>query len=321
MAPRLHARHEKIYLKGMYISLTLYLLSKYSQGMRKLSTDKRVMILSALSEGMSVRATGRMCGVADRTTLRLLVDAGQLARDHHDITVRNLRCDHIEADEAWSFIGGKEKAKKAGANVHGDCWVWTAIDRDTKLIPAYRVGDRGAEDARQFMIDLGSRINGRFALSTDAHHPYLRAVAEAVGTRVDYGTITKVFGQREGEIRYSPPVCLGCRKYEVFGLPNRDEIGTSRIERNNLTLRMESRRFTRLTNGHSKKFINHCHAVAWHFWRYNFARKNIALGGKTPAQAAGLADKPLTIRDFVDMLEEEERRVAGGGRINRADRK
>lgn len=269
--------------------------------------------MNALSEGMSVRGTSRLAGVAKLTVARLICDAGRLARDHHDLTVRGLRCRHIEADEAWSFIGGKEKAKKAGANVHGDCWIWSAIDRDTKLIPSYFVGDRGSDSALAFMFDLASRIDGHFAISTDGHAPYFDAIARALGDRVDYGQIVKIFGKQQEEARYSPAACIGCRKYELLGLPDPREIGTSRIERNNLTLRMESRRFTRLTNAHSKIFTNHVHAVAWHFWRYNFARLNQAIG-TVPAVAAGL------IADFVDMLEQEERVHAKGGRINRAER-
>jgi len=275
--------------------------------MRKLSREKRAAIISALVEGSSVNSTARLVGCSKVTVLRLLADVGTLCADHHDLTVRGLSSRRIQCDEVWSFIGGKEKAKKQGALVHGDCWVHVAIDADTKLTIAYLVGSRDTATAKAFMLDVADRIDTRVQVTTDGHRPYLEAVEAAWGGEVDYAMLVKRFeAERAGEARYSPPKCTGCEKHRVSGEPDADHISTSYVERSNLTLRMRTRRFARLTNAFSRLFENHAHAVALHYWWVNFGRKHQTLK-TTPAVAAGIADRAYTVLDLVDMLEREEK--------------
>lgn len=279
--------------------------------MRKLSTERRAMVLSALCEGSSVNATARMCGVSKITVLRLLADAGSLAAEYHDLTVNALDTERVEVDEAWSFVGGKELAKARGADVHGDAWVWVGMDADSKLVISYRVGDRDAENARAFMGDLASRLSRRVQLTSDGLSAYPEAVEAAFGGEVDYAQLIKEYqSDREGEVRYSPPKCTGCKRRPRQGSPTPELISTSYVERQNLSLRMGSRRFTRLTNSFSKKLENHAHAVALHYLWYNFGRKHMTLK-TTPAVAAGIASRPMTMLDFVALLEREER-IRGG---------
>jgi IS1 family transposase len=277
--------------------------------MRKLTTEKRAAILTALIEGNSIASTCRMVGVAKLTVLRLLADAGSFCADFHNLNVRRLLSARVEADELWSFCGCKNATKLAGGIGHGDIWTWTAIDADTKLCISYLVADRGRDSANAFMLDLASRVSSRIQLSTDGHKSYPEAVNLAFGKEVDYATITKTYkSERVGEGRYSPPRVTGCTKHPVTGEPVMEHASTSYAERVNLSIRMGSRRFTRLTNGFSKRAENHAAAVALHFWHYNFARKHATLK-TTPAVAAGIADTAYTMFDLALMIEDEERKL------------
>lgn len=288
--------------------------------MRKLSTEKRTAILTALVEGCSINSTARMAGVAKLTVLRLLADVGQLCHDHHDLTVRDLASKRVQLDEIWSFVGCKQKNKERGKSGDGDCWTWTAIDADSKLAVSYLVGLRDSGYAAEFVQDVASRLKGRAQLTTDGLGLYIEAVEGAFGADVDFAQLVKHYGAvQEGPARYSPAQCTGCSRRRVTGKPDPEHISTSYVERQNLTLRMGSRRFTRLTNAFSKKWENHGYAVALHFWFYNFARVHKTLG-TTPAVAAGIASRAMTVQDLVHMLEREEQKLEGGGRINRESR-
>jgi IS1 family transposase len=277
--------------------------------MRKLSVERRAAILSALVEGASVASVVRMTGASKVTVLRLLADAGTFCADYHNLHVRRLLSARVEADELWSFCGCKAATKAAGGIGHGDIWTWVATDADTKLCISYLVADRGGTSAKVSMHDLAERVSSRIQLSTDAHSAYPSAVEEAFGGAIDYAVIRKTYASdRVGEARYSPPRVTGCVKHPVQGDPEMHLASTSYAERSNLTVRMGSRRFTRLTNGFSKRAENHAHAVALHFWNYNFARKHMTLK-TTPAVAAGIATKPLTMLDLAQMIEDEERRL------------
>jgi IS1 family transposase len=280
--------------------------------MRKLSTEKRAAILNALVEGMSINATVRMFSASKVTILRLLADAGQFCADYHDVYVRGVASKRVQLDEIWGFCGCKEKAKKAGALGYGSVWAWTAIDADSKLCISYLVGDRGSDCAQAFASDVAARVDGRIQLTTDAYGPYTEAVDQAFGGNVDYAMLVKVFGKMgtEEQRRYSPPECVGCKREVKSGMPALEHVSTSFVERQNLTMRMGIRRLTRLTNGFSKKIENHAHAIALHFFYYNFIRKHMTLK-TTPAVAAGLANAPMTILDLVRMIEAEEAKLKG----------
>lgn len=279
--------------------------------MRKLSTEKRAMILSALVEGNSINATSRMVGVSKITVLRLLADAGTYCRQYHDVFVRDLQSKRVQVDEIWSFCGCKDKALQNGGMGMGSIWTWTAIDADSKLCISYLVGLRDQQDAHIFVTDTARRLSSRVQLTSDGLNAYLAAVDNAFGGNIDYAQLVKSFGNTpEGEKRYSPAVCTGCKKVAQAGEPDPEHISTSYVERQNLTMRMSMRRFTRLTNAFSKKIENHEHAVALHFFHYNFIRKHQTLK-TTPAVAAGLANKALTILDLVRMIEEEEGKLGG----------
>lgn len=288
--------------------------------MRKLSTEKRTMILATLTEGVSINATARLCRVSKLTVLRLLNDVGVLCRDYHDLVVRDLESARIQLDECWSFVGGKAKAKRHGAAVHGDCWVWVALDADTKLVVSYYVGDRDGATANDFVMDVSERIANKPQITADGFKAYPEAIENAFGGWVDFAVLTKIYAaDREGEARYSPSVCIGCKSEVVSGRPDPRHVSTSFVERQNLALRTRNKRLGRLTLSFSKKLTNHAHAIALHYWVYNFATKHGTLG-MTPAQAAGIADRQMTVDDLVRMLEAEETRRAKGGRLNRADR-
>lgn len=288
--------------------------------MRKLSTEKRTMILTALVEGNSINATARLCGVAKLTVLRLLADAGQLCQDYHDWKVRGLSCKRIQMDEIWSFVGCKEKSKKAGKQGDGDAWTWIALDADTKLVVSYLLGLRDAGYAAEFVQDVAGRLNSRAQITSDGLNLYTEAIEGAFGSEVDYAMLVKHYGaEQAGPARYSPPKCTGCSRRKMAGNPDPKHVSTSYIERQNLTLRMQNRRFTRLTNAFSKKWTNHAHAIALHYFFYNFCRKHKTLG-TTPAVAAGVADREWTVADLVKLLEAEELKLENGGRINRQDR-
>lgn len=283
--------------------------------MNTLTTDKQAMILRALCEGNSIRATARLVGVAKRTVSNLLRDVGAHAKNYHDRFVTGVETEQVQADEIWAFVGCKERQvpKDEKGQGRGDIWTFTAICRDSKLLIAYRVGNRDGENALAFMDDLASRVEGRIQLTTDGHSMYPMAVELAFGwNRVDYATIEKQYRTSpEGQRRYSPPVCVGCKTKRVMGDPDPSLVGTSHVERQNLTMRMHMRRFTRLTNGFSKKAAYHLFAVALHTMYYNFVKPHGTLtkerGGikTTPAMAAGLADRPWTVHDLLALLDRD----------------
>jgi IS1 family transposase len=276
--------------------------------MNQLNTAKRCQIISALIEGNSINATCRMLGVGKHTVLRLLEDAGCACAAHHDANVRNLRVTRAQCDEVWSFVYAKQKnvTEAQMAEGAGDCWTWTAIDADSKLIISYMLGDRGASTAQAFMQDVASRISNRIQLTTDGHRVYAEAVENAFGSEIDYAMLVKIYGaSNEGESRYSPATCIGCRTGVLSGTPDPKHISTSYVERQNLSMRMGMRRFTRLTNGFSKKFENHAHQVALYFMHYNYCRVHSTLR-VTPAMEAGLADHVWTLAELCSLLPERK---------------
>jgi IS1 family transposase len=275
--------------------------------MKRLNSTTRAQVLHLLMEGSSIRATARIVGVSKTTILKLVEDAGQAASWYHDRVLRNLECKKIQADEAWGFVGAKAKNAKPELKAMGeqvDVWLWIATCSDTKLVPCWYVGGRGSDAAIAFMDDLASRLAGRIQLSTDAHKAYAEAVEGAFGGDIDYGRVVKIFGAVPGSIkgRYSPAECIGARKERVEGNPDPKHISTSQAERNNLNVRMHSRRMTRLTSAFSKKVANHAHAMALHFLYYNFVRVHQALK-VSPAMAAGVTKRLWEMGDVVEMLE------------------
>jgi len=274
--------------------------------MNRLNAVKRVQIVAALTEGNSLRSTARMCGVAFNTVLKFLPEIGQACEDYQRRALVNLPCKRVQCDEIWSFCYAKEKnvPRDLRGKGYGDVWTWVAIDADTKLVPCWRMGDRDAWTAQNFMHDLASRLANRVQLTTDGHRVYLEAVDLAFGNDIDYAMLVKVYGsdRGKGEIRYSPPDYMGCRTMPMVGNPNPQHISTSFAERQNLTMRMKMRRFTRLTNAFSKKRDNHRWAVALHFMHYNFCRIHQTLR-VTPAMEAGIADHVWTIEEVVELLD------------------
>lgn len=283
--------------------------------MNKLSIERRAAVLHSLCEGNSVRSTCRLTGAAKGTVLRLLLDAGEACEAFHDAHVRNVEASQIQCDEVWSFVAMKEREALARGITSqvGDAWTWVALDPDSKLAVAFHVGRRSAKDALHFMSDLKARLAGRVQLSTDAYRLYRPVVAHVFGGRVDFGQVQKQYSRPmvEGPARYSPPVVVSCDKLTISGNPEPDAISTSLVERSNLTLRMSSRRFTRLTNAFSKSLMHHCAAVALNFVFYNFCKAHGTLtkdaGGikTTPAMAAGLTDRVWTLTDLLMALENE----------------
>ena len=292
--------------------------------MRKLSTDKRTAILSCLVEGNSINSTARICGVSKLTVLRLLADVGSLCADLHDKMVRNVPSKRVQVDEIWSFVGCKQISKKRGKQGDGDCWTWVCIDADHKLVVSYLVGLRHSGYALRFMQDVAKRLRDRVQLTSDGLDMYINAVIRAFGwDGVDFGMLLKLFESprsHASSVRYSPGKCTCVLKRVMNGMPDRDHMSTSFVERQNLTLRMQNRRFTRLTNAFSKRWVNHEHAIALHYFHYNFCRKHLSLG-MTPAQSAGLTNRVWTIKDLVVRLEAAEKMNAYHGRINKHDRK
>jgi IS1 family transposase len=251
-----------------------------------------------------------MLGVGKHTVLRLLEDAGCACAAYHDAMVRGLEVNRVQCDEIWAFVYGKDKnltleQVKAGA---GSVWTWTAIDADSKLIISYMLGDRGARTAMAFMKDVASRISNRIQLTTDGHRVYADAVENAFGSEIDYAMLVKLYGASgdNPESRYSPATCIGCRTGVLSGKPDPKHISTSFVERQNLSMRMGMRRFTRLTNGFSKKVENHGHQVALYFFHYNFCRVHSTLR-VTPAMEAGLTDHVWSLEELVAVLPEPKR--------------
>ena len=264
--------------------------------MNKLPIEKRVMILNMLVEGMSMRAISRTVGVSINTVTKLLVDAGEACAAYHDQTVRGIKSRNVQCDEIWSFWYAKEKnveKAKAAPKGAGDVWTWTALDADNKMILAYEIGDRSAETAYDFMLNLARRIEGRFQLTTDGHSAYLDVVESVFAADIDYAMLVKQYGKSDGgtghERKYSPNICTGAKKRKITGQPDKAKISTSHVERQNLSMRMGMRRFTRLTNAFSKKLQNHLHMLSLYFVHYNFVRIHKTLK-VTPAMAAGVSD-------------------------------
>ena len=284
--------------------------------MRRLSADQRVRVLDPLLEGMSVNATFRITGILKPTVLRLVVDAGAVAARFQGEAMREIPCQRFQVDEIWAFVGMKQASipkERRGEFGIGDVYTFTAIDPDSKLAPTWLVGRRDKLTARRFLLDVARRMTGRIQLTTDAASFYREATAEAFGLTVDYAQLQKLYAAPlDGERRYSPPVCVDTFPMVMQGNPDPAHICTSHVERQNLTMRMGMRRFTRLTNGFSKKVRNHSANVALHFYHYNFVRPHGTLTRKangkptTPAMAAGLRKAPMTVHDLVGMLEATE---------------
>ncbi|MDZ4860758.1 MAG: IS1 family transposase [Candidatus Hydrogenedentes bacterium] len=271
--------------------------------MNRLSNQERAKIIGCLVEGNSMRSTSRMMDVSINTVTKLLVDAGTACAVYHDANIRNLASKRVECDEAWCFCAMKEKnvpAEMKGVLGLGDVYTWVAIDSNSKLAISWLVGRRDAQYAHAFMYDVAARLSNRVQLSTDGHHCYLEAVEAAFGCEIDYGMLIKVFGAplgKESDRRYSPAECTGTSKRRVSGNPDQKNISTAFVERQNLSMRMGMRRFTRLTNGFSKKIENLEHAVALHYMHYNFARIHKTLR-ITPAMAAGVSDHVWSLEEI-----------------------
>ncbi|MGR3514315.1 MAG: IS1 family transposase [Paracoccaceae bacterium] len=280
--------------------------------MRKLDNKTRSLIIRLLVEGNSIRATSRIADVSKNTVTKLLIDAGKACAGYHDKHVRGIEAERIQCDEIWSFTYAKERnveKAKAAPEQSGDTWTWTALDSDSKLIVTYMVGTRDSTSATIFMRDLQERLANRVQLTADGHKAYLNAVEDTFGDDVDFAQLVKQYGEPTGqkghERKYSPSVCTGAKKKTVTGSPDPEHISTSHVERQNLTMRMHMRRFTRLTNAFSKKIENHAYAVALHFMFYNFCRIHQTLK-VTPAMAAGITDRLWDIEDLVQLVEDRE---------------
>lgn len=269
--------------------------------MNRLPIEERARIVGMLIEGNSLRAVTRMADVSINTVTKLLVDVGSACAEYQDRTLRGLKCKRIQCDEIWAFVYAKQKnvpANKQGQFGYGDVWTWTAIDADTKLVPSFMVGNRDAQSARIFIEDLASRLANRIQLTTDGLKIYLEAVEGAFGCDIDYSMLIKTYESMQEETRYSPAVCTSCEARPVVGSPDPKHISTSYVERQNLTMRMHMRRFTRLTNAFSKKVENHAYQVALHFMHYNFAKIHKTLR-VTPAMEAGITDHVWTIEEML----------------------
>jgi IS1 family transposase len=273
--------------------------------MNRLPMAKRVAVVKALVEGCSIRSTVRMTGVAKNTVSKLILELGAACTAYQDKALRDLPSKRLQCDEIWSFVGGKDKnisQDKRDAGL-GSIWTWTALDADSKLIVSWLVGSRDAGTAWEFMQDVAARLRIRVQLTTDGHKPYLSAVEDAFGSGVDFAVLQKLYGaDQEGEKRYSPAECIGVKVETITGAPDPKHISTSYVERQNLTMRMSMRRFTRLTNAFSKKVENHAAAVALYFMYYNFGRVHQTLR-VTPAMEAGVTDHVWTVEEIVSLLD------------------
>lgn len=277
--------------------------------MNQLPLSTRTQIISLLVEGNSLRAITRITGCSINTVTKLLVNVGAACQEYHNKTVKELQSKRVQCDEIWSFVYAKQKnlpvELKSSSDI-GDVWTWVGIDADSKLVVSWLVGDRGQQTANIFMGDIASRINGKFQLSTDGLQTYVQAVEQSFGNDVDYGQVVKTYGVATGENfterKYSPSTCTGVTKETISGTPKQSDISTSYVERQNLTMRMHMRRFTRLTNAFSKKIENHCYAVALHFMYYNFVKihKTIRV---TPAMEAGLTQDIWSVEDLVRLTD------------------
>jgi len=277
--------------------------------MNKLSTEKRAQIIGCLVEGNSLRATARICDVAFNTVLKFMPEIGSACAEYQDKVFRNLKCKRIQCDEIWSFCYAKQKnvpKDKRGEFGYGDIWTWVALDADTKLVPSFFVGNRDSECAKIFMEDLASRLANRVQLTTDGHQVYLTAVEHAFAGDIDYAMLVKIYESTQEVTRYSPAKCTGSEKKKITGNPNPKHVSTSFVERQNLTMRMNIRRFTRLTNGFSKKIENHVCHLALHYMYYNFCRIHKSLR-VTPAMEAGVTDHVWGLEELVGLIKKSDR--------------
>lgn len=283
--------------------------------MNTLPTHKKVQIINLLVEGTSMRTAARISDVSINTITKLLVEVGQACQLFHDETVRNVGAKHVQADEIWSFVYAKEQNKPQDIEGAGDAWTFVGIDSDTKLVISWLLGDRDIETATFFMKDVADRIKGPVQLTRDGLKAYIKAVDAAFPTddEIDFAQLVKIYGpalDNGNERRHSPAECTGAEKTVIYGQPDEKFISTSHIERRNLTMRMHIRRFTRLTNGLSKKIENHGYAIALHFVYYNFAKQHKTLR-TTPAMAAGLRKGFMSIEDIVNLVPEKKQGKRG----------
>ncbi|MGH7515624.1 MAG: IS1 family transposase [Gemmatimonadales bacterium] len=286
--------------------------------MNQLSLERRAQIVRCLCEGNSVRATARLTGASRTTVLSLLVDLGELCRTYQSHVIRNLAAGRVQCDEIWSFVGAKRRAVESGASGEGDVWTWTAMDADSKLMICWLVGPRSPENCRYFIRDLRERLATRVQITTDGLGAYVSAVEGAFGwAGTDFAQLVKTYSTGTHGLtdnftarRYSPGVVIGADKTWIMGDPDMDHVSTSFVERQNLTMRMQMRRFTRLTNAFSKKVENHAYAVDIHFMYYNFARPHATLTKRhpqhypqTPAMAAGITDHVWTLEEICGLMD------------------
>lgn len=279
--------------------------------MNRLDSATRAQVISCLIEGCSIRSTVRMTGVAKKTVMRLLSEVGEVCADYQDRVFRNLPCRRLQLDEMWAWIYCKEKNRTEEiARKHpdaGDIWLWVAVDADTKLVPSWMLGQRDLRTGVAFVSDLASRLANRVQITTDGHRPYLEAIETAFGMDVDYSILQKIYGTpQENETRYSPARCIGAEVRHVSGNPEPKHISTSYVERQNWTVRTRMRRYTRLSNGFSRKAANHAAAVALNYFAYNFIQIHSSLR-TSPAQAAGVTDRLWNVADLVSLWESYER--------------
>lgn len=272
--------------------------------MNRLKRERQAQVVAALVEGNSINAAVCMTGVAKNTILKLLADLGSACEKFQDERLKDLPCVRIQCDEIWSFCHAKQKnVSEEKRGQEGDVWTWTALDADAKLVPSWLVGRRDAEDAYLFMQDLASRLARRVQLTTDGHRTYLNAVDDAFANQIDYAMLVQLYDPApEGKKRYNPAQCVGMQQHEISGRPDPKHISTSYVERQNLTMRMSMGRFTRLTNGFSKKLANLKHAVALHYMHYNFVRIHKTLR-VTPAMEAGIESHVWSIEEILSLLD------------------
>ncbi len=295
--------------------------------MNRLTSQRRAQILNLLVEGNSLRAASRISDTAYNTVAKLFVTAGTVFAEYQDRTLRNLPCKRLQLDEIWSFVYAKQKnvpSAKEPPQGAGDVWTWMAICADTKLVPSWYIGSRDGDAARFFVADLAARLANRVQLTTDGHKAYLEAIEESFGADVDYAMLVKIYGASvepdgSAQRRYSPAECIGIQKSRIEGEPDPKHISTSYAERQNLTLRMSNRRFTRLTNAFSKKVENHALSVALHYMHYNFCRIHKTLR-VTPAMAAGVVDRLWSVEDLAALVEAAEEKPGKRGPYRKRDK-